>query len=134
MAGTCEQCGGLIPPSARADAAYCSAACRQRAYRRRSRNTPPVTATPARRAKLARDLDRLAEAFARWRELMEYMECIEAQGTATGPGSELGWGITEADDELLDWLSEDFGMRRVPEVLRDAAHIIRSHETPDEEP
>src|SRR5699024_9984080 len=32
---TCEQCSGRIPLPRRADARYCSAACRQRAYRAR---------------------------------------------------------------------------------------------------
>jgi hypothetical protein len=35
---TCAECGTEL--AGRADAAYCSSACRQRAYRRRNRNDP----------------------------------------------------------------------------------------------
>ena|SRR5690625_1055631 len=42
---TCEQCSGRIPLPRRADARYCSAACRQRAYRRRSRRGIPAEMT-----------------------------------------------------------------------------------------
>ena len=40
---TCTECGD--PFEGRSNAAYCSAACRQKAYRKR--NAPPVTASPA---------------------------------------------------------------------------------------
>jgi len=40
---TCETCGKLFPPK-RADARFCSFACKQRAYRQRQAITP--TATP----------------------------------------------------------------------------------------
>ena len=51
MPRTCADCGDTFTP-ARADAAYCSSACRQRAYRNRNRpstirNAVPVTAAEA---------------------------------------------------------------------------------------
>ena len=55
MTQTCADCGNTFTP-ARADAAYCSSACRQRAYRNRnapSRNGSPSTARPARCAAVA---------------------------------------------------------------------------------
>lgn len=35
VTGTCRGCGGRLAPGTRRDARYCSAACKQRAYRRR---------------------------------------------------------------------------------------------------
>jgi len=41
----CPVCGGAVP-SSRSDRAYCSQACRQRAYRRRHRPDPNRSAVP----------------------------------------------------------------------------------------
>jgi hypothetical protein len=66
----CTECGTGF--NARTDAAYCSSACRQRAYRNRSRNTASVTVTrptvdlrPVPIADKYWDCDRFGTAYAR---------------------------------------------------------------------
>ena len=55
-----RRCGGCGEPfHARSDAAYCSAACRQRAYRQRRTGRPrPVDALIAELARIADELER----------------------------------------------------------------------------
>ena len=46
----CAACGGTLPALSRADAIYCSPACRQRAWRRRCKLARPPRQQPSRRA------------------------------------------------------------------------------------
>jgi hypothetical protein len=59
-------------------------------------------------ATLARELNRLATQFATWRSRVDDEDRTMAQ----------------SDEELLQWLWEDFGIERLPEMLREAARVV----------
>lgn len=108
MSHTCADCGATFTP-ARADAAYCSSACRQRAYR--TRNAKPVTATWDEHDPSTWDED----AIAAYRETCAAME------------SELGLVVTlilnlwDAEKRNAEWVEMPLGtLRSVLDALIEA--------------
>ncbi len=130
MPHTCADCGNTFTP-ARADAAYCSSACRQRAYRNRnapSRNGSRSTASRNKRAVTDKAYPDYNTNDPMWAEMCQRMDegkpAVPTALEALGLIHDHLDGVEDAVAAVVEWVQRDIREGELSGDDLDVAHML----------